>query len=73
MKYHRIDEIRKMIVLPPKFLQTDIQFSFACCFLYSINSEVIDADRQGESPYDFSEKLIQEVRNIKDKIDHSKN
>ena len=37
------------------------------------NSEVIDADRQGESPYDFSEKLIQEVRNIKDKIDHSKN
>ena len=37
------------------------------------NSEVIDADRQGESPYDLSEKLIQEVRNIKDKIDHSKN
>ncbi len=33
------------------------------------NSEVIDADRQGSSPYDFSEKLIQEIQIIKEKID----
>lgn len=37
------------------------------------NSEVIDADRQGQSPYDFSDTLIQEVRSIKEKIDHSEN
>ena len=37
------------------------------------NSEVIDADRQGQSPYDFSDALIQEVRSIKEKIDHSEN
>lgn len=37
------------------------------------NSEVIDADRQGQSPYDFSTALIQEVRSIKEKIDHSEN
>ena len=37
------------------------------------NSEVIDADRQGQSPYDFSDTLIQEVRSIKAKIDHSEN
>lgn len=33
------------------------------------NSEVIDADRQGQSPYDFSQKLIEEIRSIKDKIE----
>ena len=33
------------------------------------NPEVIDADRQGQSPYDFSQKLIEEIRSIKDKID----
>ncbi len=33
------------------------------------NPDVIDADRQGQSPYDFSQKLIEEIRSIKDKID----
>ena len=37
------------------------------------NSEVIDADRQGKSPYDFSQRLNDEVRTIKEKIDHLKN
>lgn len=37
------------------------------------NSEVIDADRQGKSPYDFSQVLTDEIRSIKEKIDHSKN
>lgn len=37
------------------------------------NSEVIDADRQGKSPYDFSQQLNDEVRTIKEKIDHLKN
>ena len=37
------------------------------------NSEVIDADRQGRSPYDFSQTLIDEIRSIKDKIDQANN
>ena len=41
-------------------------------FIHS-NSEVIDADRQGRSPYDFSQTLIDEIRSIKDKIDQSNN
>ena len=36
------------------------------------NSEVIDADRQGKSPYDFSQQLNEEVGKIKEKIDHLK-
>ena len=34
------------------------------------NTEVMDADRQGKSPYDFSESVTSEIRKIKDKIDH---
>jgi CO dehydrogenase maturation factor len=33
------------------------------------NQEVIDADRMGKSPFDFSEAAIAEVRKIKEKID----
>ena len=33
------------------------------------NTEVIDADRQGKSPYDFSEAVTGEIRKIKEKID----
>ena len=33
------------------------------------NAEVIDADRQGSSPYDFSKTLIEEIQKIKDKIE----
>ena len=36
------------------------------------NTEVIDADRQGKSPYDFSAKAIDEIKAIKEKLD-SKN
>ena len=34
------------------------------------NTEVIDADRQGKSPYDFSNTVVDEIMKIKDKIDH---
>ena len=33
------------------------------------NTEVIDADRQGKSPYDFSPTAIEEIRAIKDILD----
>ena len=33
------------------------------------NSEIIDADRQGKSPYDFSITAIEEIRKIKDILD----
>lgn len=33
------------------------------------NTEVIDADRQGKSPYDFSKTAVEEIRTIKEKID----
>ena len=35
------------------------------------NTEVIDADRRGKSPYDFSETVTAEIRKIKDKIDQN--
>ena len=34
------------------------------------NSEVIDADRQGKSPFDFSPSAKAEIQKIKEKIDH---
>ncbi len=33
------------------------------------NSEIIDADRQGKSPYDFSPSAIEEIRKIKEILD----
>ena len=33
------------------------------------NTEVIDADRQGKSPYDFSPTALEEIRNIKSVLD----
>lgn len=33
------------------------------------NVDVIDADRQGKSPYDFSETAIQEIRAIKERLE----
>ena len=33
------------------------------------NPEIIDADRQGKSPYDFSPKAIEEIKNIKAILD----
>ena len=37
------------------------------------NTEVIDADRQGRSPYDFSQTVTAEITKIKDKIDQNSN
>ena len=36
------------------------------------NADVIDADRNGQSPFDFSEKAVEEIRAIKAKIDAEK-
>ena len=33
------------------------------------NPEIIDADRQGKSPYDFSPQAIEEIRKIKEILD----
>lgn len=33
------------------------------------NSDIMDADRQGKSPYDFSPKAIEEIRTIKEILD----
>lgn len=35
------------------------------------NTEVMDADRQGKSPFDFSETAVEEIQKIKEKIDRS--
>ena len=35
------------------------------------NTEVIDADRQGKSPYDFSKTVTAEIIKIKEKIDQN--
>ena len=33
------------------------------------NAEIIEADRQGKSPYDFSSQAIEEIRKIKEILD----
>ena len=33
------------------------------------NPEVIDADRQGKSPYDCSETAVEEIKKIKEKLE----
>lgn len=53
------------------FIQARIPAEDLLGFIH-YNSEVIDADRQGKSPYDFSQQLNEEVRSIKEKIDHLK-
>ena len=37
------------------------------------NPDIIDADRQGKSPYDFSPEAIEEIRNIKAILDREEN
>lgn len=37
--------------------------------LVHYNTEVIDADRKGYSPYDFSRSAVEEIKKIKEKID----
>ena len=33
------------------------------------NADVIEADRNGQSPFDYSDKAVEEIRAIKDKMD----
>ena len=49
------------------FIRSEINEDFLGCIYY--NSEVIDADRQGKSPFDLSDEAIKQVRLIKQKID----
>ncbi len=53
------DEAFVRNLIPPKDLLGLIHFS----------EEVIDADRQGASPYDFSPSAVKEIRTIKELID----
>ena len=36
------------------------------------NADVIEADRNGESPFDYSQRAVEEIRAIKDKMDSEK-
>lgn len=37
----------------------------------SYNSDVIDADRNAESPYDYSEKVVEEIKQIKQRMENA--
>ena len=37
----------------------------------SYNSEVIDADRNGESPFDYSDQAVEEIRQIKQRMENA--
>ncbi len=50
------------------FIQSKIPAEDLLGFIH-YNTEVIDADRQGKSPYDFSETVTNEIIKIKEKID----
>ena len=36
------------------------------------NADVIEADRNGQSPFDYSDKAVEEIRAIKNKMDSEK-
>lgn len=51
-----------------EFIQSRIPAEDLLGFIH-YNTDVIDADRKGKSPYDFSETAIQEVRAIKERLE----
>jgi CO dehydrogenase maturation factor len=51
-----------------EFIQSRIPADDLLGFIH-YNTDVIDADRKGKSPYDFSETAIQEVRAIKERLE----
>lgn len=51
-----------------EFIQSRIPAEDLLGFIH-YNTDVIDADRRGKSPYDFSETAIQEVRAIKERLE----
>ena len=53
-----------------EFIRTRIPAEDFLGFIH-YNTEVIDADRQGKSPYDFSETAVNEIKKIKEKIENS--
>lgn len=53
-----------------EFIRTRIPAEDLLGFIH-YNTEVIDADRQGKSPYDFSETAVNEIKKIKEKIENS--
>ena len=50
------------------FIRTAIPAEDFLGFIH-YNPEIMDADRQGKSPYDFSPTAIEEIRNIKAILD----
>ena len=54
-----------------EFIRTRIPEEDFLGFIH-YNEDVIDADRQGKSPFDFSEKAVSEIIKIKNKIDKTK-
>lgn len=52
------------------FIRTKIPEADLLGFIH-YNAEVIDADRQGKSPFDFSEAAVSEIKLIKEKIDNT--
>ena len=39
---------------------------------YPCDADVIEADRNGQSPFDYSDKAVEEIRAIKNKMDSEK-
>lgn len=52
------------------FIQSKIPPEDLLGFIH-YNTEVMDADRQGKSPFDFSQAAVDEIKKIKEKIDCS--
>ena len=54
-----------MVIKPiNKFIRSKIPAEDLLGFIH-YNADVIDADRQGKSPYDFSQEATDEIRKIK--------
>ena len=54
--------------LDEEFVKSQIPAEDLLGFIH-YNTEIMDADRQGKSPYDFSPTAIDEIRKIKDVLD----
>lgn len=53
-----------------EFIKSKIPAADLLGFIH-YNTEVIDADRQGKSPFDFSQSVTEEIKKIKEKIDNT--
>ena len=51
-----------------EFIRSAIPAEDLLGFIY-YNPDIIDADRQGKSPYDCSETAVEEIKKIKEKLE----